>query len=96
LTGGLPPIANGCTAESVYRACFEQVVSQNEKYYKRFPQDIEVVHELVKHLSAAEGGGVSSSYSKRNYIYFMDWLFVLLVYSKVVSSYKKSNLIHFF
>ncbi|KAJ4798165.1 Proline iminopeptidase [Rhynchospora pubera] len=58
LTGGLPPIGQGCTADSVYRACFEQVVSQNEKYYKRFPQDIEVVHELVKYLSESEGGGV--------------------------------------
>ncbi|RRT51899.1 hypothetical protein B296_00050830 [Ensete ventricosum] len=42
LTGGLPPIAKGCTADVVYRACFEQVVHQNEKYYKRFPQDVKV------------------------------------------------------
>ncbi|KAJ0962925.1 hypothetical protein J5N97_028047 [Dioscorea zingiberensis] len=57
LTGGLPPIGNGCTADTVYKACFEQVVSQNEKYYKRFPQDIAVVGEVVNHLAELEGGG---------------------------------------
>lgn len=58
LTGGIPPIGNECTADSVYRACFEQVKLQNEKYYKRYPQDIEVVQELVKYLSQSESGGV--------------------------------------
>ncbi|CAM8945294.1 unnamed protein product [Rhodiola kirilowii] len=58
LTGGLPPIGDGCTADSVYTACFQQVVRQNEKYYKRFPQDIEVVQEIVNYLAASEGGGV--------------------------------------
>ncbi|KAH0467620.1 hypothetical protein IEQ34_002653 [Dendrobium chrysotoxum] len=58
LTGGIPPIGNGCTADTVYRACFEQVVHQNEKYYRRFPQDIPVVCELVNFLNEAEGGGV--------------------------------------
>lgn len=59
LTGGLPPIGNGCTADTVYKACFEQVLSQNEKYYKRFPQDIAVVCEVVNYLAKLEGGGVS-------------------------------------
>ena len=59
LTGGLPPIGNGCTADTVYKACFEQVLSQNEKYYKRFPQDIAVVCEVVNYLAELEGGGVS-------------------------------------
>ncbi|KAF3441166.1 hypothetical protein FNV43_RR15077 [Rhamnella rubrinervis] len=58
LTGGIPPIGNGCTAEAVYRLCFEQVIIQNEKYYKRYPQDIEVVREVVNYLSESEGGGV--------------------------------------
>lgn len=58
LTGGIPPIGNGSTADTVYRACFEQVIHQNEKYYRRFPQDIPVVCELVNFLSKAEGGGV--------------------------------------
>ncbi|XP_065013718.1 uncharacterized protein LOC135641866 isoform X2 [Musa acuminata AAA Group] len=59
LTGGIPPIAKGCTADVVYRACFEQVVHQNEKYYKRFPQDVKVICDLVNYLAKAEGGGVS-------------------------------------
>ncbi|XP_031377419.1 uncharacterized protein LOC116192871 [Punica granatum] len=59
LTGGIPPIGNGCTADAVYRACREQLILQNEKFYKRYPQDIEVVHEVVKFLAESEGGGVS-------------------------------------
>ncbi|KAM3195143.1 hypothetical protein ACQJBY_071298 [Aegilops geniculata] len=58
LTGGLPPLGKPCTAETVYRACFKQVQQQNEKYYKRFPQDVQVVHEVVRYLSESEGGGV--------------------------------------
>ncbi|KAJ4843874.1 hypothetical protein Tsubulata_024351 [Turnera subulata] len=58
LTGGIPPIANGCAADHVYRACYQQVIHQNEKYYKRFPQDVEIVREVVKYLAESEGGGV--------------------------------------
>ncbi|XP_038681737.1 proline iminopeptidase-like [Tripterygium wilfordii] len=58
LTGGIPPVGHGCTADSVYHAGFEQVSCQNEKYYKRFPQDIEVVREIVQYLAGSEGGGV--------------------------------------
>ncbi|XP_054793332.1 uncharacterized protein LOC129298914 [Prosopis cineraria] len=57
LTGGIPPIGDGCTADSVYRACFEQVIRQNDKYYNRYPQDIKSVQELVNYL--AEMGGAS-------------------------------------
>ncbi|KAK4266910.1 hypothetical protein QN277_023769 [Acacia crassicarpa] len=56
LTGGIPPIGDACTADSVYRACYEQVICQNDKYYKRYPHDIKVVQELVNYL--AEKGGV--------------------------------------
>ncbi|KAK8711315.1 hypothetical protein V6N13_146599 [Hibiscus sabdariffa] len=58
LTGGIPPIGDGCTADSVYRACFEQIIHQNEKYYKRFPQDIGIVRDVVTFLAESEGGGV--------------------------------------
>ncbi|XVF22476.1 hypothetical protein REPUB_Repub12eG0176000 [Reevesia pubescens] len=58
LTGGIPPIGDGCTADVVYRACFEQVVHQTEKYYKRFPQDVEIVQDVVTYLAEYEGGGV--------------------------------------
>ncbi|TKW20050.1 hypothetical protein SEVIR_4G059900v4 [Setaria viridis] len=59
LTGGLPPLGEPCTAQTVYRACFKQVQQQNEKYYKRYPQDIQVIHEIVRYLSETEGGGVA-------------------------------------
>lgn len=59
ITGGIPPIGSGCTAGSVYKACFEQIIHQNEKYYKRFPQDIKIVQELVNYLAEKEGGGVA-------------------------------------
>ncbi|KAL3517218.1 hypothetical protein ACH5RR_024120 [Cinchona calisaya] len=58
ITGGIPPIRSGCSAEAVYRACFEQIVRQNEKYYERFPQDIEIARGIVNYLAESEGGGV--------------------------------------
>ncbi|PON91153.1 Peptidase [Trema orientale] len=58
LTGGIPPIQNGSTADAVSRACFEQVILQNEKYYRRYPEDVEIVQEVVNYLSESEGGGV--------------------------------------
>lgn len=51
----------------MYRACFEPIVRQNEKYYKRFPQDIEVIRDVVNYLAESEGGGVSELR-----IYFLD------------------------
>ncbi|GAB4861670.1 hypothetical protein Ancab_036923 [Ancistrocladus abbreviatus] len=59
LTGGIPPIGNGCTADVVYQECFQQIICQNRKYYERFPQDIEIVHEIVNYLASHEEGGVS-------------------------------------
>lgn len=59
LTGGLPPIDDGCTADAVYRACFKRVALQNAKFYKRFPGDAEIVRSVVLHLAQSEGGGVS-------------------------------------
>ncbi|CAL0304696.1 unnamed protein product [Lupinus luteus] len=59
LTGGIPPIGDGCTADSVYKACFEQVINQNDKYYKRYPEDVKIVQELVNYLAEQEGGGVA-------------------------------------
>ncbi|XP_010559101.1 PREDICTED: uncharacterized protein LOC104827604 [Tarenaya hassleriana] len=58
ITGGIPPIGKGCTADDVYEACFEQVIRQNEKYYNRFPEDIEIVREVINYLAESEGGAV--------------------------------------
>lgn len=59
LTGGLPPIHDGCTADAVYCACYKRVALQNAKFYQRFPQDEEIVRSVVLHLANLEGGGVS-------------------------------------
>lgn len=66
ITGGIPPIANGCTADIVYKAGIESVTIQSEKYYKRYPQDAEVVREVVKYLAESEGGGVRYQVDLRN------------------------------
>ncbi|KAI4372332.1 hypothetical protein MLD38_010575 [Melastoma candidum] len=58
ITGGLPPITNGCSADDVYRACSEKVIVQNDKYYQRYPQDLDLVRDVVKYLEESEGGGV--------------------------------------
>ncbi|XP_073143281.1 uncharacterized protein [Henckelia pumila] len=58
ITGGIPSIRSRCAADIVYRACYEQVMIQNEKYYQRFPQDIEIIGEVVDHLSESAAGGV--------------------------------------
>ena len=67
LTGGIPPIGSSCTADTVYSACFAQTIRQNEKYYKRFPQDVEIVREVVSHLAEHEGGGVKEF---RQFLFF--------------------------
>ncbi|KAL2653123.1 hypothetical protein R1flu_021251 [Riccia fluitans] len=55
LTGGLPPLGEGCTADMVYRECFKRVALQNAKFYSRFPRDEGLVRSIVLHLEA-EGG----------------------------------------
>lgn len=59
LTGGLPPVDDGCMAETVYRALYKRVVLQNAKFYERFPEDENIVRSIVLHLAEAEAGGVS-------------------------------------
>ncbi|GKV49468.1 hypothetical protein SLEP1_g56218 [Rubroshorea leprosula] len=44
--------------DTVYGPCFEQVARQNEKYYKKYPQDIEVVRGVANYLAESEGAGV--------------------------------------
>ncbi|XP_074329275.1 uncharacterized protein LOC141666923 isoform X1 [Apium graveolens] len=58
MTGGTPPLGDGCTADANYRTCIKPVLLQNEKYYKRFPEDIKIVQDIVHHLAESEGGGV--------------------------------------
>lgn len=55
LTGGLPPVASGCSAELVYRSCFRRVIQQNKKFYSRFPEAVKKVQEIVLFLHDAGG-----------------------------------------
>ncbi|KAL0379462.1 UNVERIFIED_CONTAM: Proline iminopeptidase [Sesamum angustifolium] len=84
LTGGIPPIGSGCTADAVYRACFEQVMHQNGKYYRRFPQDVELVHEVVAlpggiltprglQLLGLSGLGSSTGFERLHYMFERVW-----------------------
>eukprot|EP00281_Chroomonas_sp_CCMP1168_P017605 CAMPEP_0206211696 /NCGR_PEP_ID=MMETSP0047_2-20121206/137_1 /ASSEMBLY_ACC=CAM_ASM_000192 /TAXON_ID=195065 /ORGANISM="Chroomonas mesostigmatica_cf, Strain CCMP1168" /LENGTH=540 /DNA_ID=CAMNT_0053633617 /DNA_START=22 /DNA_END=1645 /DNA_ORIENTATION=- len=61
LTGGLPPVHKGCTADLVYEHTYPRMAARNEKFYDRFPQHEESVREIVAHLAKAKvalpGGG---------------------------------------
>ncbi len=45
ITGGLPPIGKG--PEDVYRALYKRVIQANEKYYRKYKEDIGKVKEIV-------------------------------------------------
>ncbi|KXZ44286.1 hypothetical protein GPECTOR_70g517 [Gonium pectorale] len=58
LTGGLPPgVTMACSADAVYRALHARILRANEKYYKRYPDDVELVTRIVQYLAAQPGGG---------------------------------------
>ena len=58
LTGGLPPVSPGCSAEGVYRACFQQAKKQTQKFYARFPRDEEAIRAVVLHVHHKGPSGV--------------------------------------
>ncbi len=59
ITGGLPGLRS--TAEDVYRAAFPRIERKNLAHYARYPEDVQVVRDIVSHLHAHEvklpGGG---------------------------------------
>lgn len=52
-SGGIPPI--GKTADEVYQATFEVVIRRNESYYKKYPEDSLVIHNLAIKLLESHG-----------------------------------------
>lgn len=50
ITGGLPSLHR--PVDDVYRATYRRVLAQNERYYERYPEDEELVRDLVAHLAA--------------------------------------------
>jgi len=57
--GGLP-ITEG-EADRVYRQTFPRVAEKNRRYYERYPDDVDKIHEIVRYLEDNEvelpGGG---------------------------------------
>lgn len=60
ITGGLPPLVD--QPDEVYRRLFAKLVARNQAYYKKYPQDIESVKDIVRFLKAHNqilpGGGI--------------------------------------
>jgi pimeloyl-ACP methyl ester carboxylesterase len=48
-TGGLPPLDS--PADDVYRATYQRVIEKNQRYYERYPDDVERVQEIVDYLA---------------------------------------------
>mmetsp|Transcript_21622 Transcript_21622/g.41309 ORF Transcript_21622/g.41309 Transcript_21622/m.41309 type:complete len:545 (-) Transcript_21622:350-1984(-) len=67
ITGGLSPVVSGCSADMVYSSLFNRVMTQNAKYYQRFPQDVQQVGKIVLYIKEQggkvplPGGGVLSA-----------------------------------
>src|SRR5260370_26580923 len=59
ITGGLPGLRS--SAEDVYRAAHPRIERKNLGHYARYPDDVEAVRAIVRHLRGADvtlpGGG---------------------------------------
>lgn len=52
ITGGLPPLDR--PAQDVYRATYRQVIKNNQRYYDRYPGDVQRTREIVDHITTHE------------------------------------------
>jgi pimeloyl-ACP methyl ester carboxylesterase len=52
ITGGVPPI--GHSVDDIYRATYRRVLGKNERYYERYPDDVERAHALVDWITREE------------------------------------------
>lgn len=59
ITGGLPGLRS--SAEDVYRSAYPRIERKNRAHYDRYPQDVEAVRTILRHLAGREvalpGGG---------------------------------------
>ena len=53
ITGGLPPVTPGCSAEEVYRHTYKRAADRSMRFYQRFPQHVQTVREIASVLEAA-------------------------------------------
>lgn len=51
-TGGLPPLDR--PVDDVYRATYQRVLDKNQRYYQRYPDDVERAQEVVTYLAEHE------------------------------------------
>jgi pimeloyl-ACP methyl ester carboxylesterase len=62
LTGGLPPVYAGCSADDVYRHTYERMTARSERFYDRYPQHVKTVRDIVARLDKSPmplpGGGI--------------------------------------
>lgn len=52
ITGGVPPL--NARPDDVYRATYRRVVEKNKTYYQRYPQDAELIKEIVAALKRSK------------------------------------------
>jgi pimeloyl-ACP methyl ester carboxylesterase len=51
-TGGLPPLDR--PVDDVYRATYQRVMDKNQRYYRRYPDDVERAQEVAAYLAEHE------------------------------------------
>lgn len=49
ITGGIPSLTR--TTDELYRATYPIVIAKNRRYYERYPDDVEHVRKIVRHLT---------------------------------------------
>ena len=52
ITGGLPPLTQH--PDNVYRATYQTVLAKNKQFYTRYPDDVQLVQNIVKQLQKEE------------------------------------------
>lgn len=48
-SGGIPPV--GKSADDVYEATYATVIRRNACYYEKFPEDVDIIHQLASYIS---------------------------------------------
>lgn len=52
ITGGLPPLDR--SADEIYRATYPRVKNRNQRYYERYPEDVDLVLDIARYLERHE------------------------------------------
>ena len=52
LTGGLPPVYQGCSADEVYGYTYKRAAERSLRFYQRYPQHVKTVRDIMELLEA--------------------------------------------